>query len=124
MQVLLAGDQPAVFLQKAMDPPKPEAVATATHNLQELGAVVAAPDVPKGGAGECEPTPLGFHLAHISVEARVAKMLVRNAPMESNPAQFASRHSCAFETRGAAVGGLSVVCAARCSVASLACWTR
>jgi hypothetical protein len=33
-QILLAGDQPAAFLQKAMDPPAPEAVAAATRNLQ------------------------------------------------------------------------------------------
>ena len=78
LQILLKGSQPAEFLSKALDPPTPEAIRAAVHNLRELGAIATTmANTGSGGtsssetAMQCELTPLGFHLAHIPVEPRV-----------------------------------------------------
>lgn len=83
LQILLKGSQPAAFLSKALDPPAPEAIRAAVHNLHELGAIATTTTTGESGgtlscetAVQCELTPLGFHLAHIPVEPRVGKMLI------------------------------------------------
>jgi len=66
--LLVLGDERGDFLQKAPEPPSREAVLAAVQSLVAIGALMNAPGLPL--------TPLGFHLAHMPVDARVGKMLV------------------------------------------------
>jgi ATP-dependent RNA helicase DHX29 len=59
----------ARFLQKAIDPPKDEAVATSVDTLREVGALDDAEEL----------TALGHHLAALPVDVRVGKLLLLGA---------------------------------------------
>ncbi|CAK0849769.1 unnamed protein product, partial [Prorocentrum cordatum] len=71
LRLLELGDRAGEFLQQAPEPPAAEAIAAAVQSLVSIGALVNAPGLPL--------TPLGFHLAHMPVDARVGKMLVYGA---------------------------------------------
>eukprot|EP01065_Artemidia_motanka_P034097 TRINITY_DN4125_c0_g1_i1.p1 TRINITY_DN4125_c0_g1~~TRINITY_DN4125_c0_g1_i1.p1 ORF type:complete len:1102 (+),score=377.59 TRINITY_DN4125_c0_g1_i1:59-3364(+) len=67
---MLGVDRPVDFLQRAVQPPEAEGVGSAITSLQRLGAVLRSPD------SSCVMTPLGFHLATLPCDARLAKMLL------------------------------------------------
>ncbi|CAM6038869.1 unnamed protein product [Sphagnum compactum] len=57
------------FLERALEPPKVEAVKNAMATLHEVGAVDE----------EEEITPLGYHLAALPVDVHIAKMMIYGA---------------------------------------------
>lgn len=123
LQILLSGSQPAAFLMKALDPPAPEAVRSAVHNLHELGAIVTtmttAPEIGRGArspetAMQCELTPLGFHLAHIPVEPRVGKMLIFGCIFGVLPPLLTIAAAWCVSTRTLPTGGRFVPLKAAC----------
>ena len=68
--MLELGD-PRSFLERAVTPPKAGPVMAAISNLMDLGALAKTATSPRP-----EITPLGFHLAHLPVDARLGKMLI------------------------------------------------
>jgi ATP-dependent RNA helicase DHX57 len=105
LQILLSGSQPAAFLMKALDPPAPEAVRSAVHNLHELGAIVTTTTTAPDTAAQCELTPLGFHLAHIPVEPRVGKMLIFGCIFGVLPPLLTIAAAWCVSTRTLPIGG-------------------
>jgi len=71
LRLLEAGEDVGELLQRAPEPPAREAVAAAVRSLVSIGALRDARGLPL--------TPLGFHLAHMPVDARTGKMLVYGA---------------------------------------------
>ena len=57
---------PVAMLSRLIDAPQLSAVTRAMTVLREVGAC----------SGECSLTPLGFHLAALPLDVRVAKMLI------------------------------------------------
>ncbi|XP_024949716.2 DExH-box ATP-dependent RNA helicase DExH7, chloroplastic isoform X1 [Citrus sinensis] len=55
-----------IFLSKALEPPKEEAITTAISVLYEVGAI----------EGDEELTPLGHHLAKLPVDVLIGKMML------------------------------------------------
>eukprot|EP00656_Telonema_subtile_P018385 TRINITY_DN19928_c0_g1_i1.p1 TRINITY_DN19928_c0_g1~~TRINITY_DN19928_c0_g1_i1.p1 ORF type:complete len:592 (+),score=128.96 TRINITY_DN19928_c0_g1_i1:79-1854(+) len=89
---LLELGAPVEFLAKCMSPPPPTAVAHAVQTLTAIGALTAPPQpAPRRGRNggpvrrtpiqfmDGELTPLGFHIASLSCDARVGKMLLMGA---------------------------------------------
>ena len=68
--ILLGIATPAAFLARAPSAPPAAAVAAALDGLSQLQACDSAAD------GGSTLTPLGVHLAHLPVDARLGKMLV------------------------------------------------
>ncbi|EFJ19934.1 hypothetical protein SELMODRAFT_177444 [Selaginella moellendorffii] len=66
---LLSVENVASFLEKALDPPKTEAVESALSILREVGALTE----------EEYLTPLGSHLAALPVDVHIGKMLLYGA---------------------------------------------
>ncbi|KAG5186900.1 P-loop containing nucleoside triphosphate hydrolase protein [Tribonema minus] len=71
--ILEIGD-PASVLARAVQPPPEKMLHAALRNLYELEAVQVAPDTL-----ETSLTPLGYHLAHLPMDARVGKLLIMGA---------------------------------------------
>eukprot|EP00611_Tribonema_gayanum_P030943 TRINITY_DN8773_c0_g1_i1.p1 TRINITY_DN8773_c0_g1~~TRINITY_DN8773_c0_g1_i1.p1 ORF type:complete len:501 (+),score=148.95 TRINITY_DN8773_c0_g1_i1:576-2078(+) len=71
--ILEIGD-PASVLARAVQPPPEKMLHAALRNLYELEAVKVAPDTL-----ETSLTPLGYHLAHLPMDARVGKLLIMGA---------------------------------------------
>lgn len=59
----------AAFLEKALEPPQPDAVTSAVSTLREVGAI----------NDEEEITALGHHLAALPVDVRIGKMMLYGA---------------------------------------------
>ncbi|CAE7309666.1 ndor1 [Symbiodinium natans] len=68
LRLLDLGDHPGDFLRLAPEPPALEAVERAIRSLVAIGALE--------NSSKLGLTPLGFHLAHMPVDARIGKMLV------------------------------------------------
>ncbi|CAK9058763.1 unnamed protein product [Durusdinium trenchii] len=68
LRLLELGDHPGDFLRRAPEPPALEAVERAIRALVAIGALE--------NDSQLRLTPLGFHLAHMPVDARIGKMLV------------------------------------------------
>ncbi|XP_031124357.1 DExH-box ATP-dependent RNA helicase DExH7, chloroplastic isoform X2 [Ipomoea triloba] len=58
-----------IFLSKALEPPKEEAITSAISLLYEVGAI----------EGNEELTPLGYHLAKLPVDVLIGKMMLYGA---------------------------------------------
>lgn len=76
---------PQEFLRKALDPPRPEAVAAALKNLRAIGALDsvdrASSDAEENRSPEQKVSlsALGRHLAGLPLDARLGKLLVYGA---------------------------------------------
>ena len=66
--------QPGNVLPRLLDPPQLSAISRAMTILREVGATRLSADVTL--ANEVVLTPLGFHLAALPLNVRIAKMLV------------------------------------------------
>ncbi|CAB1110716.1 unnamed protein product [Ectocarpus sp. CCAP 1310/34] len=70
LQVLLLElGSPAEFLDRAVEPPPPKMLRAALRNLDDLQAVIISNSTPI-------LTPLGYHLAHLPMDACVGKLLL------------------------------------------------
>ena len=94
---VLKSIQPKEYLAMALDPPEPTAIEAALHTLVELGAITLQGAV--NGDSEIDRNfnaqssamprdtswqvlPLGFHLAKIPADVRIAKMLLMGAILQ------------------------------------------
>lgn len=66
--------QPLQVLSRLLDPPQTGAISRAMTILREVGATRFDTDVTTGS--DVVLTPLGFHLAALPLNVRIAKMLV------------------------------------------------
>eukprot|EP00427_Karlodinium_veneficum_P008589 CAMPEP_0169082344 /NCGR_PEP_ID=MMETSP1015-20121227/11496_1 /TAXON_ID=342587 /ORGANISM="Karlodinium micrum, Strain CCMP2283" /LENGTH=1124 /DNA_ID=CAMNT_0009142197 /DNA_START=54 /DNA_END=3425 /DNA_ORIENTATION=+ len=71
LRLLESEGDPGQLLQMAPEPPSNAAVACAIQCLIDIGAL--------GNSSKMPLTPLGFHLAHLPVDARTGKMLIYGA---------------------------------------------
>mmetsp|Transcript_74411 Transcript_74411/g.240590 ORF Transcript_74411/g.240590 Transcript_74411/m.240590 type:complete len:687 (-) Transcript_74411:512-2572(-) len=72
LRLLRPGGHPGEMLRRAPEPPSREALDAALRTLIQIGAL--------GPTSEGLPlTPLGFHLAHMPMDVRTAKMLLYGA---------------------------------------------
>ncbi|CAM9576881.1 unnamed protein product [Ectocarpus sp. 4 AP-2014] len=70
LQVLLLElGSPAEFLDRAVEPPPPKMLRAALRNLDDLQAIIISNSTPI-------LTPLGYHLAHLPMDASVGKLLL------------------------------------------------
>eukprot|EP00752_Nemacystus_decipiens_P002894 g2693.t1 len=70
LQVLLLElGSPAEFLDRAVEPPPPKMLRAALRNLYDLQAIIISKSTPI-------LTPLGYHLAHLPMDACVGKLLL------------------------------------------------
>ncbi|CAM9970617.1 unnamed protein product, partial [Ectocarpus fasciculatus] len=70
LQVLLLElGSPAEFLDRAVEPPPPKMLRAALRNLDDLQAIIISNSMPI-------LTPLGYHLAHLPMDACVGKLLL------------------------------------------------
>jgi len=68
LRLLGLGDHPGDFLHKTPEPPTEEAVDRAIKALVAIGALE--------NSSKLGLTPLGFHIAHMPMDARIGKMLI------------------------------------------------
>merc|ERR1712190_349626 len=71
LRLLQLGDHPGDFMNKVPEPPDVAAVDRAIKALTGIGALENTPKLAL--------TPLGFHVAHMPVDARIGKMLIYGA---------------------------------------------
>jgi ATP-dependent RNA helicase DHX36 len=98
--VMEVGD-PSEFLGRAVQPPPPAMLGLAVQNLIELQAVKREEDEEdddEQAKGSLTLLPLGFHLAHLPMDARIGKILIMGSifgcldPVLTIAATLASKH--------------------------------